>query len=384
MVLMHTVWFGTFILHERSGRWEIVKLSKSPSDPGTIAEDLMSIRQGKLLHREKELRKEFDIDLVTEERLLTLGGASLSELPELKLPGPGEYGFEMTALVEANALLAGMAQAENLGDANILSAVGALTEVDASLNTTVERLREWYSKYWPELSPLIEERDMLRSLAVVWEPSALSSYIKEEYPELFKKMSELDEPRDIGGADLSGVSPLASLALQNWTAREGLETYIEQEMARTAPSLSTVAGPLVGARLIHSAGGIERLVKLPSSTVQVLGAEKMFFKFLKEGGKPPKHGILFQHPWVHSLPSQKRGKMARSLASASSLAARMDLYGGGDPSGMKIKLEKRYQEIRDMETAPRAGGGRQPPFREGWWADKGGDRRGRRRGRRKR
>jgi nucleolar protein 56 len=137
--------------------------------------------------------------------------------------------------------------------------------------------------------------------------------------------------------------------------------------------------------LIHCAGGLRRLAKLPASTVQILGAEKMFFKFLKEGGKPPKHGVLFQHPWVHSISPSKRGKMARSIANAASLASRIDAYGSGDPAPLRERLEKRREAILKMDDSRKTGGGRQPPFREGWWKDKPLPRRGNRsRGRRKR
>jgi len=41
-----------------------------------------------------------------------------------------------------------------------------------------------------------------------------------------------------------------------------------------APNISIVVGPLIGARLISYAGGLQRLAMLPSSTIQILGAEK--------------------------------------------------------------------------------------------------------------
>ena len=41
-----------------------------------------------------------------------------------------------------------------------------------------------------------------------------------------------------------------------------------------APNLTTMVGELVGARLIAHAGSLLNLAKHPSSTVQILGAEK--------------------------------------------------------------------------------------------------------------
>jgi hypothetical protein len=62
----------------------------------------------------------------------------------------------------------------------------------------------------------------------------------------------------------------------------------------------------------------------------------------------------------------------------------MDAYGGGDSTGLKEKLERRAKEIREMEIRKKTGGGRQPPFREGWWADKGRPGGDRKRGKRRR
>ena len=124
-----------------------------------------------------------------------------------------------------------------------------------------------------------------------------------------------------------------------WFKTSGMESYITEEMERIAPNLAATTGPLVGARLIHSAGGLRRLAGLPSSTVQVLGAEKAFFRFLREGGRPPKHGILFQHPSVHSAPTGLRGRMARTMAASASLASRLDAYGGTGGSEIRKRME---------------------------------------------
>ncbi|MEA3558577.1 MAG: NOP5/NOP56 family protein [Candidatus Thermoplasmatota archaeon] len=381
MYMMITRWYGTFVFQKLDREWRSVDILPAEKDPSLIASELQKINEGELLARERVLSEKYSIDIVEEERL---GDALEAELGtvSVELPSPEEKGFDMGLLAEANMIMVSLQTGTS--DANILSAIGGLTEVDASLNTIVERINEWYTKYWPGISEFIEKKEVISALADSPYPESVLSALRESSPDTAEKLEREGLPDIEGIIDLSGISPLAFLALSHWKAREEMETYVGAEMELCAPNLSMIAGPLVGARLIDSAGGLERLAKLPSSTVQVLGAEKMFFKFLKEGGKPPKHGVLFQHPWVHSLPQRKRGKMARSIASASSLAARMDAYGGGDASGIKKKLEKRAESIREMEIKPGTGGGRQPPFREGWWANKGGRKGSRKRGRRKR
>ncbi|MBN1540148.1 MAG: NOP58 family protein [Candidatus Thermoplasmatota archaeon] len=384
-MLMHTQWYGTFILERHDGGWRVIDFKGAPKNPEKIASEIRAITEGDILDRERELASTHDITHTTEERLKTMApGAELVEIWDLEVPPAHEKGYGMDLIIEANALKASAKRAQSIHDGNIMSAVGALKDIDSSLNLVSERLREWYGRYWPEVVPLLEDRELLSILEKDANPSAVIKAAGERHPGLVERIEGIALPEVPDRADLSGISGLAALANSLWASREDLERYIEKEMETVSPDLSIVAGPLVGARLIHSAGGLSRLARLPASTVQVLGAEKMFFKFLKEGGKPPKHGVLFQHPWVHSLPDQKRGRMARSLASAASLAARMDAFGGGDPLPVKERLERRAKEIREMPLAKRTGGGRQPPFREGWWANKARPAGGRKRQRRRR
>jgi nucleolar protein 56 len=52
------------------------------------------------------------------------------------------------------------------------------------------------------------------------------------------------------------------------------------------------------------------------------------FRALKSNAKPPKHGLIFQHPYVHNVPRSKRGSHARSLAAKIAIAARADWFSG--------------------------------------------------------
>ncbi|MBN1390435.1 MAG: hypothetical protein JXA22_07325 [Candidatus Thermoplasmatota archaeon] len=370
-MLIHTQWYGTFVLEDSGGGWKVIDFAGAPKDAKVIAAEIGMINNGEVLDREKALAASHVITHITEERLRALeSGAMMVEIWDIEVPPAHVKGYGMDLIIEANALKASVKRAEGIHDGNIMSAVGALKDIDSALNLVQERLREWYGRYWPEITPLLEDRELISLLETDADPGTIKGMAASDHPLLSERIKAIPSPSVHTGVSFSGISGLAALENSLWASRESIERYVEVEMETVSPNLAVVVGPLVGARLIHSAGGLSRLARLPSSTVQVLGAEKMFFKFLKEGGKPPKHGVLFQHPWVHSLPVQKRGKMARSLASAASLAARMDAYGGGDPSGIKQRIERRAREIREMPAGKKTGGGRQPPFREGWWAGK--------------
>ncbi len=113
------------------------------------------------------------------------------------------------------------------------------------------------------------------------------------------------------------------------------------------PNLHAVVGDLLDCRLLSLAGSLEDLAKMPSSTIQVLGAEKAMFRYLKGQGKMPKHGVLYLHPNVHSLPEKKRGKMARFIANKAALAAKLDFYNGDFKGDEYVEeVEERFQQLK--------------------------------------
>ena len=98
--------------------------------------------------------------------------------------------------------------------------------------------------------------------------------------------------------------------------------------------------------------GLEKLSSKASSTIQVIGAEKALFRALKTGSRPPKHGIIFQHPLIHSAPNWQRGKIARAIAAKVAIAARIDVHTGIKDSRIIGKLNERIEEIREKYREP--------------------------------
>ena len=105
---------------------------------------------------------------------------------------------------------------------------------------------------------------------------------------------------------------------------------------------------MIAAKLIAKAGALERLSRMPSSTVQLMGSEKSLFRFLKSKGrsKSPKFGLIFNHPLIQNAPREKQGKVARLLASKLSIAARIDYYSKDYKADeMKRELEMKVKRI---------------------------------------
>jgi len=245
-------------------------------------------------------------------------------------------------------------------DLFIAQAISAIDDINKTLNLFASRLREWYSLHFPELDDIVEDHeDFVRIVSEVGSRGNLSKEMLEKLG-----FSERDVSKIVSAAktsmgaefsdfDFDAIRALASATLRLYEVRRQLEKYIDEAMKEVAPNIRGLVGPLLGARLIALAGGLSKLAMLPASTIQVLGAEKALFRALRTGGKPPKHGVIFQYPAIHRSPRWQRGKIARALAAKLAIAARIDAFTGEYKADMlKEELENRIKEIKTLYAKP--------------------------------
>ncbi|MBP2030006.1 nucleolar protein 56 [Methanohalophilus levihalophilus] len=226
-------------------------------------------------------------------------------------------------------------------DLPIIHAVGAIDDVDEAVNLLAERLSVWYGDHFPELD--LKTFD----LASFVETRGLRDDVSPDdaFYELTKNsmgcpMNEKD------GLILKGFAgDISSL----YERRSALEQYIRDNMEEVAPNLCYLAGPLLGARLMSMAGSLKKLASMPSSTVQVIGANNALFKHLRSKAPSPKHGIIFNHPLVKSSSPRNRGKISRALAAKISLAARTDAFSGEFHPSIKDELDKKVASIESRQ-----------------------------------
>lgn len=237
-------------------------------------------------------------------------------------------------------------------DLQIIQSIQTLDEVDKAVNIFTSRLKEWFGLHFPELSDILTEPesyiDYILTVGYRHLTKELARNLKlaEKKIEIILEASEKSKGADIREEDLNRIKMLAKEVKDLYALRKSLQRHIEVTMTRIAPNLTALAGATIAARLIAKAGGLEKLARLPASTIQVLGAEKALFRALRTGAPPPKHGLLFQHKLVHSAPAWQRGKVARSLAAKIALAARVDVYRGERDKRIDTHLEKRIEEIK--------------------------------------
>ncbi len=191
---------------------------------------------------------------------------------------------------------------------DLLQAMEALDDMSQGVNLLDERLYEWSRLHRQEI---VHGKDLAEGLCA-----------DENMGTLAKAIQGLREARKI-------------MEMEVVTSAEDL-----------APNLSSLAGPVLAARLISRAGSLRRLAGMPSSRIQIMGAEKSLFKHLKGHAPSPKHGIIYRHPAVIGSPKRLRGKVSRALAGKLAIAARLDYYGAGLSLDLQSSLDIRLDDIK--------------------------------------
>ena len=288
-----TKWFGTFLCDETGVQKEIL----FPKNEKEIVKRLREIEKNNILEEEKQIAKNI-IVLVKEKRLQQLGtyddGESFFHIIAIN---PKDYGFSQRLFHDVSLLLAQQRVDEQLQseDLQLIQMVNALDDLIQTANLLSERLSCWSLLPTPK-----------------------------------KKIKPFEKTLNVVNDEI-----------------QRLQDQIEIDMKAIAPNTSKIIGPLIGARLIALAGGMQLLAMLPASTIQILGAEKALFRFKKEGGRPPKHGIIFQHPLINRAQKTERGRIARLLANKISTAIKADVFTKRNIADeLQKDIDIRLQEIR--------------------------------------
>lgn len=275
-----------------------------------------------------------------DRRLVRPGGPEFGGSNELATPSGWARGDLRTALL---ALAAEELTAARDPAGPIEEAVRTLSDLDGVANTLGERLVLWDAR------EAGEPRD---------DPAS---------PESVARRLTSPPPAAPPGGDPTAALAAAERGLGDLYLAVGrLRAQVEAAVAATVPSLTpnltALLGPMLAGRLLSLSGGLDRLARLPASTIQVLGAERAFFEHLRGRAPPPRHGVLFLHPRIQGAPRRQRGRLARALAGKVAIAARLDEAGAPVRTELAVDWEARAREIRES-PAPRKGARRRERLR---------------------
>ncbi|KAL3349794.1 hypothetical protein AABB24_022723 [Solanum stoloniferum] len=254
----------------------------------------------------------------------------------------------------------------NRVDNMVTQAIVLLDTLDKDINTFAMRVREWYSWHFPELVKIVNDNYLYAKVAKFVDDksqlsedkiSALTEIVGDE-----DKAKEIVEAakasmgQDLSPVDLINVKLFAQRVMDLVEYRKNLYDYLVAKMHDIAPNLAALIGEVVGARLISHAGSLTNLAKCPSSTLQILGAEKALFRALKTKGNTPKYGLIFHSSFIGRASARNKGRMARYLANKCSIASRLDCFLDKSTTTFGEKLREQVEErldFYDKGVAPR-------------------------------
>ncbi len=232
-------------------------------------------------------------------------------------------------------------------DKHLIQAINSIDEIDETISKLIERIREWYALYFPEMDVIKNNETYVKLIS----QNKTKDEIIKAKPDAFPD-NIIDLEEDINPLDLEIMNNYAKSIYKLQQSRHDLENYIDNKMESIAPNLRLLVGSTLGAKLISHAGGIKRLAMYPSSTVQIMGAEKALFRHLKSGDRPPKYGLIYQHPQVRGAKWWNRGKIARMLAGKISLAVRRDVFTKTFDENVFEEFKQQVEEIEKNNPFP--------------------------------
>lgn len=114
-----------------------------------------------------------------------------------------------------------------------------------------------------------------------------------------------------------------------FNAERDINRILEALVGKYFPNSSKLIEPFILGKLISSVNGIEKIYRLPASTIQLIGAERALFKHLSLDKPSPKYGLLY---YSEKIGKEKQGKLARKLACKLAISLKQDYF-------QKFKLE---------------------------------------------
>lgn len=283
---------------------------------GLISDSLknfLQINDVKILHCDKSLRSALqEINIVQKYSPNITRGVRLNLRKFTKLTNDKQLVLGVSHSLAKETIKYNLEREDNVAISTGYEVEHLGKEIEF-LNEKVFKLLNWY---FPLMKDVVKENtivllQILNSEFNKIEDSTIQSQLLEEIKESINEMPEEDKKM---------IKETLLVIQEKRQLLQSLEDYLSDKMKLLAPNLREILGDRLSFKMIHKAGGMMNLSLYPSSTLQLLGAEKSLFRSLKMKRNTPKYGLIY------GLLKNNKSGMCRSIASKCSLAARIDCF----------------------------------------------------------
>lgn len=211
--------------------------------------------------------------------------------------------------------------------ANELSSI--LSNEISDVHGVLQRL---YGPVFPELASLVPNGPdyarcvlLLRSnlAAVRQHEKELQSIVSTEKVLVIIMAAVQQSSRTPEIVDMEKVQDVCHYLLELHDTRGALAQFLAARLARFAPNLSAVVGPVTAAQLLVSTGSLRQLSLVPSCNIASLGVKDMSSR--TKVGHIRATGYLYNSESVSDLPDEVVKQAMRIISGKVVLAARIDL-----------------------------------------------------------
>lgn len=233
-------------------------------------------------------------------------------------------------------------------DQKIINLSLILDKLEIKINEITELLKIISEQEYPSLDQILDIKKYC--MFYVLEEKNITNYKK-----IGLTQKEIEKIQDVLLCDVGiklnkdiekQTKKFAKSIIELCEVKENLEIEIENQLKKNYVNLYTLTNTKIASKMIEISGSIEKLSKYPASTIQLLGAEKSFFKALKFNKNTPKYGVLYIHPLINKLPEKNKAKAARSLAAKISIAVKADVEKKDMSQELLKKINKKINELK--------------------------------------
>ncbi|KAM0680057.1 hypothetical protein GINT2_001747 [Glugoides intestinalis] len=243
-------------------------------------------------------------------------------------------------------------------DLIVIDMLTSIEELEESINNSIMRVRDWYSIHFPELNTVSDHITYLNYLMAI---GNRIEFLSTEttgpeglgVPDDIVYMARNSMGSEITQEDIQKIKDSVKGILSDIKYKNSRSVVLKGKVQEDFPNLYALIGEVLTAKLLRKAGSMSQLSLLPSSTIQILGAEKAFNEAVKSKTNTPKYGFIFDSSFVSGRSEEIRGKAARILANKISLCSRVDsdpknsIKDGSFGVEQKEKVEKQIERQQE-------------------------------------
>lgn len=243
----------------------------------------------------------------------------------------------------------------------------AINELSSIINNEIQAftmlLKMQYKLVFPELENLVLNNiDYARIVLIIKQDLANIKNYESELKTIMTNdkvllviISALQQAKDefkLLEGDLDKIMSCALLILELDEILQHLSNFISDKLAKFAPNVSAIIGPITTSQLLIATGSLKQLALTPSCNIPSLGIKDLASTTKTASRNIRQTGYIYHSSLVKYLPPEIQRSVMRIISGKVILAARIDLSKSSSDGNSGAKLRSQIEAKIDKLLAP--------------------------------